>query len=108
MFTINGNDIYISQGDSAELHVTIVDAAGENYTPADDDMLILEVREQDSQNVAFRAFSAQSPIVISAKDTNRLSGKYDYRVVLRCADGVETTVLGSTPNYTPHFYVMEG
>lgn len=108
MLLINGNDIYISRGDAGSLAVSVVDDTAAPYEMQTGDALILEVREHGTGWTVFTAQSASSPIVIPAEATRRMRGNYDYRVVLRYADGTQTTVIGQTPNYVPHFHVMEG
>ena len=103
MYKIRGNKIYITRGDSAEFTLGIVDAEGNAYTPAADDILTFTVKADTgtSAHIMQKIFQ-DNKITILPTDTESLAyGDYVYDVQLKMANGYVDTII------TPSLFRVE-
>ena len=106
VISCSGN-IYLSRGDDAVVACEVYSDDGEASALQSGDRLVLEIAEESTGRVAAELESEDGLFVFDRELTLRLGGEYTYRVVLIYSDGTETTVIGRTPNKTPHLTVME-
>lgn len=103
MFKIEGNEIYITKGDTG-----IIDFTLDNYTFVNGDRVFFSVKKSKSdRNYTFQkvinTFSDNAAkIIITKSDSNIEKGRYWYDIQCNLADGRVDTVI--TPN---KFVVME-
>ncbi len=96
MLKINGSDIYITRGDTAEIDVEISRSDGTAYTLASTDKLTLTVKKSISaeKEVISKTLTGSSRIKIAPTDTSGLAfGEYVYDIQLNTADGGIYTIV---------------
>lgn len=111
MFSIHGNDLYTSAGESIVMSITPQSDGGEPYIMETNDRLRLRVYSHGRPHrdvFTAETFPGSTIITIPPEKTTQLRGLYDYEVKLVYADGSETVIIGQTANFTPHFIVLEG
>ena len=108
MFKVNGKNIYISRGEDAVILITAVNENGEEYVPAQGDVMSFTVRDPVSGEKVMQLSSTDGAVGLPAEKTAGLAGKYNYEAALKYADGRRAVIIGRTPNSVPHLYVMEG
>lgn len=88
-----GNDVFVTRGDTLDLHVSLVDADGNDYELADGDELTLTVKSDTTSDEALITKHGQD-VTIEPQDTSGLAyGRYRYDVQLTLADGRVCTVV---------------
>lgn len=110
MFKIHGNDIYVTAGDRAVFSVHPQNDSGEEYVMDTNDRLHLKAVIPGSRRELFSLYTApgNTEFSLTPELTAGRAGKYAMDVKLLFADGSETTLIGETPNYVPHFVILEG
>ena len=111
MFGIQGNNIYISRGEPAVFTITPYEDSGEPHVMDVKEFMRLTVYRRCCPD--YVVIEKESPrgyptFTLDSGDTGRLwPGKYDFKVELIFADGSEKVIIGQTPNFTPHFYILD-
>lgn len=105
MFELHGDDIYISRGEAATLTVQPVDGEGVRHAMAEGETLVLRLSR--CGGTVMTLTSADGVFALTAADTAGLSGRYDYTVTLRYADGARAVIVGPGINSVPRFTVLE-
>ena len=99
MFKVDGNNIYLTRGDTAVIELTITDGEGETYDYSNDTVKFAVKRfVTDATPVIEKTFEDGS-ITITPEDTKELSfGPYLYDIQLTSEDGetVATVIIPST------------
>lgn len=96
MFTIFDNDISITRGDNATLHVTMTTLDGEPYQLTQEDTLVLTVKKKTKDVTALIHLVADEngTFSIEPDDTNFLKfGSYKYDIQLTTSDGKIYTII---------------
>ena len=93
MLTINGNDICLTRGDTAELNITVLSASGTEYELQAGDKITFTVKKNVyTEDVLIEKEGAQ--IIIEPADTKELAyGEYTYDVQVTLADGTVSTII---------------
>ena len=100
MLFIDDEVISITQNDDAVLEIDLKTSTGDDYEMAEDDVLILSVRERPTDAIDLLLSVSSAPgsnrIVLRGEDTKDIApGYYSYDVQLTSADGKRYTVLPS-------------
>lgn len=93
MFYVNGNDIYITRGDTATFTLNLTQD-GQPYDYSDD-TVVLTVRRNvhDSEILIQKTITYGNNVAIDPADTQNLLGVYWYDIQLTTAGGVVDTVI---------------
>lgn len=106
MLTIKGNDISLTQGDTAYLNVALVYENGTPYVLHEGDTITLSIKRSllDEDYALQKKVNAGENIVFNPDDTENLgTGKYVYDVQLDTTNNERFTVVP-----TSNFYLMKG
>ena len=97
MFRINGNEIYLTRGDTAQFSVSITDDKNEEYQLQENDKLIFTVRKKP-KNTEILIQKRGADIIIAPSDTSGLPfGEYSYDVELTYDGGIVDTIIPPSP-----------
>lgn len=106
MLTIKGNDISLTQGDTAYLNVALVYEDRTPYVLHEGDTITLSIKRSllDEDYALQKKVNAGETIVFNPEDTDGLgTGKYVYDVQLDTTNNERFTVVP-----TSNFYLMKG
>ena len=95
MFVIQKDKkIILTKGDTATLHVKVIDLEGKEYKIKNDDVITMTIRRTPNSNVAIQKIaSSKQYIILEPSDTKALStGLYVYDVQLQTGDNIYTIV----------------
>ena len=97
------NKIFLTRGDSAIFTLTITDANGDEYTPAEGDEITFTVKANtETRDILIQKDASSGKIEIQPEDTENLEyGNYVYDVQLKKSDGYVDTII------TPHEFRLE-
>lgn len=95
MLEVKNNAIYLTRGDSAQLHVEITNDLGEIYELEDGDICEFTLKKSTSNNtVLLKKKIINSELKITPDDTRNLKyGEYWYDVQVTLANGDVSTVI---------------
>lgn len=104
MFTITGNKIYLTRGDSADISVNLTDIEGEPYEIQPGDVVYFRMKQRATKEpsqilVEKTAHISENEIIVSLDeaDTKELPfGKYHYEIELVTANNKHYTVIVDT------------
>ena len=103
MLTIKGNDIHLTQGDSAILNVEITNDDGTPYAIKEGDSLTITVKATNGTKIFSKTVQAYESIIIEPKDTVDAGvGRYKYDIQLNTENQVYTIIPVSS------FFIEEG
>ena len=80
---------------------------GQEHVMEVNEFLRLTVRSRGFELWHLDTEKGDTTFYIGKKESSR-RGKFDFDVKLVYPDGSETVIIGDTPNFTPHFIVLEG
>lgn len=102
MFKIEENNIFLTRGDSANIHIKVIAIGGKEYKVTSGDTITFTVKKSTNDTTILIQKQGQE-ITIEPDDTSRLSyGKYVYDVQLNMSTGEIDTII------TPHeFNLLE-
>ena len=111
MLKIDGNNIFLTRGDSAHISVNIANnATAETYEIQESDTLILTVREstvETSPVLVQKRITGSKDFYITPEDTKGLSVKsYKYDVELHSGDDVYTVIQCSDFKLLPEVTIL--
>ena len=93
MLTIKGNDIHLTQGDSAILNVEITNDDGTPYAIKEGDSLTITVKATNGTKIFSKTVQAYESIIIEPKDTVDAGvGRYKYDIQLDTENQVYTII----------------
>ena len=104
MLKVTNNEVYLTRGDNALLHISARDSTGSTYVPQDGDVVTLSVKKKvkDNDKLICKIQDIHTEtgwdITINPEDTSALSfGDYVYDVQLVGSNGwVDTIIEPST------------
>ena len=103
MLTIKGNEIHLTQGDSAYLNVEITNDDGTPYAIKEGDSLTITVKATNGTKIFSKTVQAYESIIIEPKDTADVGvGRYKYDIQLDTENQVYTIIPVSS------FFIEEG
>ena len=103
MLTIKGNEIHLTQGDSAYLNVEITNDDGTPYAIKEGDSLTITVKATNGTKIFSKTVQAYESIIIEPKDTVDAGvGRYKYDIQLNTENQVYTIIPVSS------FFIEEG
>ena len=103
MLTIKGNEIHLTQGDSAILNVEITNDDGTPYAIKEGDSLTITVKATNGTKIFSKTVQAYESIIIEPKDTADVGvGRYKYDIQLDTENQVYTIIPVSS------FFIEEG
>ena len=103
MLTIKGNEIHLTQGDSAILTVEITNDDGTPYAIKEGDSLTITVKATNGTKIFSKTVQAYESIIIEPKDTVDAGvGRYKYDIQLNTENQVYTIIPVSS------FFIEEG
>ena len=103
MLTIKGNEIHLTQGDSAYLNVEITNDDGTPYAIKEGDSLTMTVKSTNGTRIFSKTVQAYESIIIEPKDTIDAGvGRYKYDIQLDTENQVYTIIPVSS------FFIEEG
>ena len=103
MLTIKGNEIHLTQGDSAILTVEITNDDGTPYAIKEGDSLTITVKATNGTKIFSKTVQAYESIIIEPKDTADVGvGRYKYDIQLDTENQVYTIIPVSS------FFIEEG
>ena len=103
MLTIKGNEIHLTQGDSAILNVEITNDDGTPYNIKEGDSLTMTVKATNGTKIFSKTVQAYESIIIEPQDTIDVGvGRYKYDIQLNTENQVYTIIPVSS------FFVEEG
>ena len=103
MLTIKGNEIHLTQGDSAYLNVEITNDDGTPYAIKEGDSLSMTVKSTNGTKIFSKTVQAYESIIIEPKDTIDVGvGRYKYDIQLDTENQVYTIIPVSS------FFIEEG
>lgn len=95
--TINGTSISLTRGDTLQIQISITDASGERYSPAEGDVIrfAMKQRYSDPTPILVKTIPNETLILlINPEDTKSLSyGAYKYDIELTTATGIVDTFI---------------
>lgn len=109
MFELRDNDIYVTQGDSFALNMTVYDEGGAEYTLDVLERLRFCVYDIDSFRTITEIYSegGSNYLAISGEETKKWRGRLGFTISLIYADGSGEAIVGPMPTYIPRVYVLE-
>ena len=103
MLTIKGNEIHLTQGDSAILNVEITNDDGTPYAIKEGDSLTMTVKATNGTKIFSKTVQAYESIIIEPQDTIDVGvGRYKYDIQLNTENQVYTIIPVSS------FFIEEG
>ena len=103
MLTIKGNEIHLTQGDSAILTVEITNDDGTPYAIKEGDSLTITVKATNGTKIFSKTVQAYESIIIEPQDTIDVGvGRYKYDIQLNTENQVYTIITVSS------FFIEEG
>ena len=103
MLTIKGNEIHLTQGDSAYLNVEITNDDGTPYAIKEGDSLTMTVKSTNGTKIFSKTGQAYESIIIEPQDTINVGvGRYKYDIQLNTENQVYTIIPVSS------FFIEEG
>ena len=103
MLTIKGNEIHLTQGDSAYLNVEITNDDGTPYAIKEGDTLTMTVKATNGTKIFSKTVQAYESIIIEPQDTINVGvGRYKYDIQLNTENQVYTIIPVSS------FFIEEG
>ena len=103
MLTIKGNEIHLTQGDSAYLNVEITNDDGTPYAIKEGDSLTITVKATNGTKIFSKTVQAYESIIIEPQDTIDVGvGRYKYDIQLNTENQVYTIIPVSS------FFIEEG
>lgn len=106
MFEIRGEDLYLTRGDSGEFTVSVREENGAELTLEETDALIFTAAVKEVKLV--KQADDEGRFVFLPEDTKTLlPGTYEYDIRLHRAEGSVYTVVGRTPERTPHLVLLQ-
>ena len=103
MLTIKGNEIHLTQGDSAYLNVEITNDDGTPYAIKEGDSLTITVKATNGTKIFSKTVQAYESIIIQPNDTSDAGvGRYKYDIQLNTENQVYTIIPVSS------FFIEEG
>ena len=103
MLTIKGNEIHLTQGDSAILNVEITNDDGTPYAIKEGDTLTMTVKATNGTKIFSKTVQAYESIIIEPQDTIDVGvGRYKYDIQLDTENQVYTIIPVSS------FFIEEG
>ena len=103
MLTIKGNEIHLTQGDSAHLNIEITNDDGTPYAIKEGDTLTMTVKATNGTKIFSKTVQAYESIIIEPQDTIDVGvGRYKYDIQLNTENQVYTIIPVSS------FFVEEG
>ena len=97
MFTVSGNNISLTRGDSASLHVDLTQGDAP-YEPQAGDVLTLTVKDDPNDAEAILTLTADSDCTFhfAPSDTDGLAfGSYKYDIQLETGEDVYTPIVAT-------------
>lgn len=108
MLEVKGNQIKLTKGDTACLHVDLRNADGSAYTMGSGDTLTMTVRKRPGSAILLQQVSTGTEIHLSSSKTAGLEvGSCCYDIELHTAAGGVYTVVGLNENAVGNMIVME-
>lgn len=110
MIEIQGQNIYISRGDSVTVGVRLRNRGiGRqiNYDMADREYFVFRLWDCHRVIAELRSEVGSAAIAIPPEFTASLHGEYAYSLDIIFADGTKETVIGKNPNGRAKFIVLE-
>ena len=98
MFNVTGNNVSLTRGDSATLHVDLMNADGTAYEPLAGDVLTLTIKKDANTSTAILTLTADSDCTFhfAPSDTDALSyGSYKYDIQLTTGEDVYTPIVAT-------------
>lgn len=103
MLTIKGNEVHLTQGDSAILNVEITNDDGTPYAIKEGDSLTITVKATNGTKIFSKTVQAYESIIIEPQDTIDVGvGRYKYDIQLNTENQVYTIIPVSS------FFIEEG
>ena len=108
MFSIEGNTIYLTRGDTLFLTVNLTDSDGEPYEPSDGDIIRFAMKRRltSKEPILLKNISTDTlTFEIEPEDTKSLPyGQYSYDIEFTEEYGHVTTVILDKFNITEEVY----
>lgn len=98
MLNIDGNNIYLTRGDSATLSLEVTDQEGNPYTPKEGDEFIFSVKNNELvvPYELTKTFNSDLDIFISSEESLKFNfGAYLYDIKLVNNGIVDTFIVGN-------------